>query len=292
MSTRSLSVLLLAVFPLLINGFSLQNPSSSSSNSPRLSHAALAAQSLTSSGGNNDDDIAENSRRALLISSAATVLGVAASSSGLISGPSSSSITAAAAAASNNNIQVVPSVNEAIQLIDASCDRSFLHAVVASDYRFLYRGIDESVGTPTVRKEAHDLLDLETYKSEEALQFFTKLETSVLQNDPVKPSNGHLGITSATSAATWGTTAASIWPLGEDAHFAWFEKGGEFWPRPMAMADRKEMIIDGRDCGKESLEDALRGDNWEVLFSGQSFLAVPVRFEQELREGLKNSFIM
>ena len=39
-----------------------------------------------------------------------------------------------------------------------------------------------------------------------------------------------------------------------------------------------------------SLDDALVGDNWEVLFRADKFIAVPVKFEDELRRELKRSF--
>jgi len=201
---------------------------------------------------------------------------------------------------SNNNVQTLATVADAIQWIDDHCDRRFLHAVVASDYRFLYRGVDTSNNSISIRREAPDLLSPETY-GPEALPFFQKLET-LLQDEPVHPSNGHLATTSAQDAAAWGTTAASIWPMGGggggggDAHYAWFQDGGLFYPRggkdAALVLDRKSIIVDGRDCGKDSLEDALRGDSWEIMVATPAFLAVPVSKENELRERLRNSFLV
>jgi len=180
------------------------------------------------------------------------------------------------------------SVAEAVQWIDEFCDRRFLHAVVASDHRFLYRGVGEEAEI-SIRNEEPDLLSPETY-GPEALPFFRDLE-SLLQDDAVKPSNGHLATTSAKDAAAWGT-AASIWPMGPAAHYAWFQDGGLFYPRATSSLDRKSIVVDGRDCGRDSLEDALRSDSWEVLVATPTFLAVPVSKENELREVFRNSFLM
>ena len=107
---------------------------------------------------------------------------------------------------------------------------------------------------------------------------------------PVRPSNGHLATTCPKAAGEWGV-AASIWPIGEvNVHFAWFADGGLFWPRPEGAS--QDIIVDGRDCGKMSLEDALVGDNWEVLFQTEKFVAIPVKFEDELRKELKKSFVI
>ena len=101
---------------------------------------------------------------------------------------------------------------------------------------------------------------------------------------------GHLATTCPKAAGEWGI-AASIWPIGEDGvHFAWFADGGLFWPRPEGAS--QDVIVDGRDCGQMSLEDALVGDNWEVLFQTEKFVAIPVKFEDELCKELKKSFVI
>lgn len=185
------------------------------------------------------------------------------------------------------------SIPNVIQWIDHFCDRRFLHAVVASDYRFLYRGVppNDPPSTAMLRSEAPDLLSLDTYGSTGALQFFQDLETT-LRRDAVRPSNGHLATTSVGDATLWGN-AASIWPMGQAAHYAWFHDGGSFYPRNTNVdVDRNSIIVDGRDCGKDSLEDALRSDSCEILVATTSFLAVPVSMEKELREGLKKSFLV
>jgi len=98
---------------------------------------------------------------------------------------------------------------------------------------FLYWGIDSNNNSISIRREEPDLLSPEMY-GPEALPFFEKLET-LLQDKLVNPSNGHLATTLAHDTAAWGTTAASIWPMGGDggggdAHYAWFQDRGLFYP--------------------------------------------------------------
>ena len=160
-----------------------------------------------------------------------------------------------------------------------------------------------------VRTETPDLLLPGNYGNDNdaALRFFKNLEET-LKNDPVRPSNGHLATTSAQDAAAWGT-AASIWPLAastkkegepDETHYAWFQKGGLFYPRnddngdaaAVWELDRSSIIVDGRDCGRDSLEDALRGDGWEIMVATPQFLAVPASMDAELRQALRNSFLL
>lgn len=231
----------------------------------------------------HEQKAAMSRRNVLLASLSAATVAAGASSASLLSGRSSNKI--------KSNAVNLATVGEAIAWIDENCDRRFLHAVVASDYRFLYRGVDTT--DISIRNEEPDLLLPETYgSSPEALQFFRELET-VLKDDAVRPSNGHLATTSAQDAAAWGTAAASIWPMGP-AHYAWFQNGGLFYPRASVSSslDRKSIIVDGRDCGKDNLEDALQGDSWEVMVATPCFLTVPLSMETELRDGLQKSFLV
>jgi len=239
---------------------------------------------------NTPEEEKDNSRRNLLLSTAAIGSSVLFATN---NDNISSSINEKKAP---SNIRTISSVKEAIQTIDDSCDRRFLHAVVASDYRFLYRGISDN--KMSIREEPFDLLSDGTYDSPEALKWFQRVE-EVLQNDKVKPSNGHLAITSAEAASAWGTTAASIWPLVQqqgseekEVHYAWFQQGGLFYPPRSMELDRSKLIIDGRDCGRDSLEDALSAKECEILVATTSFLAVPVALEEELRRGLQGAFLM
>ena len=190
---------------------------------------------------------------------------------------------------SSQIVDQVTSVKDAVSLIEKSCNRNFFHGVVSSGYNFLYRGIPTTeMPQSMIRLEQPDLLDPTTYNSNDAVNFFKNLEEETLRESPVKPSNGHLAVTCPRAASEWGM-AASIWPLGEDVHFAWYENGGKFWPRHRV---EDKIIVDGIDCGRQSLEDALMGDSWEVMFSSNLFLAVPLSMEEELREELKKSFIL
>jgi len=127
-----------------------------------------------------------------------------------------------------------------------------------------------------------------------------------MEKGPIRPSNGHLTVTSIEKAKIWGGDAVSIWPLGggkNDVHFAWLEEGGEFWPcsstssRSTVSSEKdlpinRKVVVDGIDCGRMGLEDALEGDGWEVMFKADRFLSVPVSMEKELLDGLRQSFII
>jgi len=188
----------------------------------------------------------------------------------------------------DNQATKVIGIPEAIRWIDQNCDRRFVHAIVASDYQFLYRGAEQAQAS--IRKEVPDLLSPETYDSPAALSFFRDLE-STLVNEPVKPSNGHLATTSILDASKWGT-AVSIWPMS-GAHYAWFQDEGVFYPRRGPIS-RSQIIVDGKDCGKESLEDALRSTSCEVMvfLPSDDFLAVPASMDEELRKAMKEAFIV
>ena len=246
---------------------------------------------------------------------------------------------------------------ECIDWIDQHCDRTFLHAVIASDYHFLYRGITTStmpfVATtvpvmervvsqpattimtslrsllqqPTIQYDIPDLLDIETY-GKDGLQWFQRLE-SILQNETIRPSIGHLGTTIPTEAAIWGNYSASIWPLSRvllyhndstktsiptKNSYAWFHNGGLFYPRPnihQSSSDeiRRSIRIvdgechnnndddndsnDGNDNNIDSLVDALQyKDGCEIMFTANTYLAVPSIYDTALRDQLRQSFLI
>jgi hypothetical protein len=199
-------------------------------------------------------------------------------------------------------IQRLDSLEEALDMIATSCDKRFLHAIVASDYKLLYRGVDagDSRRMITIRREPYDLLDPATYGSKEAVQYFTRLELEHLKDRPLQPSNSHLATTSATAAKAWDGAAVSIWPLQEDdndsVHFAWKEQGGLFWPSSDTAGTQQELssviIVDGVDCGKQSLDDVLQQDNSEVMFRANRFLAVPSSMDDQLIAKLKGAFLI
>lgn len=82
-----------------------------------------------------------------------------------------------------------------------------------------------------------------------------------------------------------------------DIHYAWPEQGGSLEPNlgkdgaPISMALSQQMIVDGIDCGKMSLEDALEG-NMQVLVLAPTFLSVPSHMESSLRKGLQEAFLI
>jgi hypothetical protein len=190
--------------------------------------------------------------------------------------------------------QSVGTVADALEWMDRSCDRRFLHAVVSSNYKFLYRGVPALSGDgPSLRIEAPDLLLLETYGSAAAQEYFVALE-EVLKDELVRPSTGHLATTSIRDASAWGDDVVSIWPCA-GAHYAWYQDFGLFYPRAMdskQSIDRMSLIVDGRDCGKDSLDDALCAPSCEILVATPSFLAVPISMEKELRQELQRSFLV
>ena len=163
---------------------------------------------------------------------------------------------------------------------------------------FLYRGIshlqNDEIRTETMGRETSDLLVEGTYDSPDALPFFQSIQ-NILENETVNPSNGHLTTSSAIDAGKWGV-AASIWPRN-GAHYAWFQDGGLFYPRSISsnggsVVQREDIIVDGKDCGKESLEDALRSESCEVLLATDEVLVVPAAMDQQLREALEGSFLV
>jgi hypothetical protein len=201
--------------------------------------------------------------------------------------------------AASTGIATLTSVQKAVDLIELSGDRRYLHAVVANGYNhFMYRGIptDES-HFPSIRTEPCDLLDPATYDSAAAAEFFLGLD-SAMQNQPIRPSNGHIAVTSPSSAAVWGGAAALIWPLGQNVHYSWLPERNEFWPGSTSnttklFADRQaDVIVDGVNCESMSLEDALKRDAWEIMFRADRFLAVPLPFKSQIVSQLKRSFIV
>jgi len=232
------------------------------------------------------DEVSESSSRRNFILLASSAAAATASSQYFLNSDSSSSSTIPAAFTKALDIP------QAIQWIDDNCDRRYLHAVIASDYKFLYRGVT-NLGPNEIRMERPktDLLSEGTYGSTQALDLFQGVQR-VLEKDAVNPTNGHLATSSAKDAGEWGV-AGSIWPVN-GSHYAWFQDGGLFYPRPnnSAIVARKDLIVDGKDCGKESLEDALRSDSCEVMVASEQFLVVPASMDDRLREALQGSFLV
>lgn len=240
------------------------------------------------------DDESRRSFFTTLTSLPVTVAAVATAGAGILA--------STAPTTPSTTLPKLRTVKDALNLISLRGDRKFLHSVVASDYRFLYRGAAPAPPrsgrrTPTlVSGEAPDLLLPGTYPSPDALAFFQTLERAMVSS-PVRPSNGHLATTSVRDAAEWGSPV-SIWPLdgGWDqyAHFAWYEDAGKFWPRTEGRVGTagEGIIVDGVNCGSVNLEDALRTEGGEVMFGAEEYLEVPAEWDRELREELKGAFLL
>jgi hypothetical protein len=214
----------------------------------------------------NDPSSPDNERRNVL-SLIVVAISAASLSSVVVPDLSSSS--------SIDSSKKLASVDEAIQLIETSCDRRFLHAVVASDYQLMYRrGV--SARTIAIYNDPDTLL-------QSSAQVFSTLEQQ-LQDRPLQPSNSRLAVSHVeTAKQQWGNRVVSVWPLGDNVHFAWPEEGSQF--------GTPSVIVDGVDCGRMSLEDALEGDK-EILFRSDSYLAVPLSMEKELLSKLQAAFLI
>jgi hypothetical protein len=195
------------------------------------------------------------------------------------------------------NPTMLSTVDDVVQWIDTKCDKKFLHAVAASEYRFLYRG-EDITEEPRILAPPPDLLLPGTYGTSEAFTYFRKLE-EIMKDEPVRPGNGHLATTSIIDAAAWGP-AVSVWAAaGVDHHdtgLAWLRDGGSFYP-PQQKDDQNavmaSLVIIGKNCHEEqSLDDVLMNPRAEVMFSATEFLAVPAQWDDLLRSRLRSAFLI
>lgn len=171
-------------------------------------------------------------------------------------------------------ISTVSSVEEALKIIESRGDKRFLHGVVASDYKFLYEQ------TKTIPSD----IDVE--------QIFSKKVPAV--------NNKSRAVVLATTGNLGPKKSASLWPLesamtsDNGIHYAWPEQGGALESNKTDDADvgvAQKMIVDGIDCGKMSLEDALEGE-MQVLVQAPTYLSVPSYMESSLRKGLQGAFLI
>ena len=209
----------------------------------------------------------------------------AASVSASISRRDAIASSIAAASSVHGSRTVVP----ATRVADFICEYSngqFLSSVAAANYRFLYRGLSaEQMSSGghdavVVGDGAYDLLDPETYGSDAAAAYFRELDDEMdARRLGLRPSNSHLATTCPADASTWGP-AASVWPLGPDASFAWFEEDRLFWP--VGTGERTLVTDDS-----SSLSVALCVDGHEVMLrSDGGYLAVPSHLDHQLRQQL------
>jgi len=172
----------------------------------------------------------------------------------------------------------VSTVEEALKIIESIGDKRFLHAMVASDYKFFYEG------SKTVPSDV-DVEDI-----------FSKKVPSIR--------NESRSVILATTGNLSSKKSSSLWPLGNsvgtgngDIHYAWPEQGGALQSNKKddenstSISNAQSMIVDGIDCGKMSLEDALEGD-MQVLVQAPTYLSVPSYMESDLRKGLQEAFFI
>lgn len=186
--------------------------------------------------------------------------------------------------------QILSSVEDAVALIDAQCDRRFLHALVATDYeQLLYRGV-----APKQAKylSAVNTMDSGTSQAKPvATDFMESLESASLVEDFSGSTPFHLTTTGAKATAQ----KMSLWPLGANVHFCWTENEQDrLWSESKGslVTSPQQIIVDGVNCGVMSLEDALERPQGQVMVRADSYLLVPASMEQDLIARLKDSFII
>jgi hypothetical protein len=144
-------------------------------------------------------------------------------------------------------------------LIESSCDKRFLHTVVASDYKNLYQ--------PT--NHGDDLS--EKLHSNQIVTKIKSFKQELLLNDNNNNNAGTMTMT--TTIVNTGNLAdkgdVSSWPLMDTTldkkiHYVWPQKGGILDEATIGNA----IIVDGIDCGKmASLEgdmQVLVGAKWSL----------------------------
>jgi hypothetical protein len=174
-------------------------------------------------------------------------------------------------------------VDQAVEIIETSCDRRFLHAVVASDYHFLYKEASTATNQIYIESGKDNIVvsSIMAAKDLEALE-------GKLQDRPLQPSASRLGFANPKDVNSNNKDVTSIvWPLGENVHFAWMEQGTSF----ESIREDDNVIVDGVDCGRMALEDALEGGK-QVIFQSEQYLSVPRSMEKELLTKLQSAFII
>ena len=195
---------------------------------------------------------------------------------------------------------VATNTKQIAEYITKECNSEFLRSVVKSNYNFLYRGLSPEqskvVGSGKksrailLKNEPFDLLDPSTYESNEGAAYFQRIEDDMISKGlNMKASNSHMGTTCPKEASKWGQ-AVSVWPLGEQGvEFAWIAEGGYFWPN----SNEKQTIVTTsskkqNQNGRSTLDFALQGDTWDIMFRADSgFLVVPAALDEELKRYLQ-----
>ncbi|CAJ1954668.1 unnamed protein product [Cylindrotheca closterium] len=179
-------------------------------------------------------------------------------------------------------------VDQALEIIENQCDRRFLHAVVASDYRLLYQQmaapLDNQLQVSVLRTDQ----DVSVLKSSILSSGDLDVIDAKLKDRPMKvDASCQLAFANPKDVATDEDHIVSIWPLGEQVHFTWMEDKTSL----ASIGVDDKIIVDGIDCGRMSLEDALE-EGKQVLLRSETYLAVPRSLEKELIAKLQNAFLI
>lgn len=190
------------------------------------------------------------------------------------------------------------SISDTARLIITQCPASFRRAVRDSGGAFLYRGGSSSTfsdkDSVDLQSPIPDLLQWETYQSQQAVDFFMCLEDA-LPESVVRPSVGHIGTSNIRVAKQWGTPAVSVWPLCHELSYLWpINEELIYLPNDCQLS---------RFCINQELEVALIKGK-EVLFASQtsideeegsydvtpcSFLSCPSQYDKELKRLLSQN---
>mmetsp|Transcript_15840 Transcript_15840/g.15210 ORF Transcript_15840/g.15210 Transcript_15840/m.15210 type:complete len:388 (-) Transcript_15840:391-1554(-) len=103
-------------------------------------------------------------------------------------------------------------------------------SAVKNSGRCLYRGESSCGISPVLLSPDFDLLDPSTYASSVASDYFSTLDTTMVEQgiNSVHPSIGHIGTSNAMKAGEWGPVC-SVWPV-DALHYAFFSAGEkELW---------------------------------------------------------------
>jgi len=258
----------------------------------RLQQSSKAASSSSS-----EEAVLVLGRRELLAASCCAVVG-----STFVAWQQQQQQQASSSSASNSDTLYLTSVEDALAVIDEQCDRRFLHAVVASDYRLLYSYYDQDTptqpppppNTPRIFKGKTE--PYPTDSKPKAKDFFQALAEQQLASVTTKNPHYQLVVTQPGDRH-----AMSLWPLAgskkEDTtvHFAWpRDEQTVLWDQHTGsvMNPSQKLVVDGIDCGVMSLEDALERSNGQVLVYTSSYLLLPRTMEADLLSKLKESFII
>ncbi|KAL3939151.1 MAG: hypothetical protein SGBAC_006077 [Bacillariaceae sp.] len=236
------------------------------------------------------DTVEDEQRRNLMISSG---LGMIGASFGLLNKNSLLKGVGTQQAVGSAVVSRQLVVDQALEIIENQCDRRFLHAVVASDYQLLYQmaPLDNRVSVLRTDQDA-SVLQSSMLTSVDLKVIDAKLKDRPMNVDascqlafanPKDVPNRKPGMTINDD-----DHIVSIWPLGEEVHFTWMEQEGTSLA---SIGVDDKIIVDGIDCGRMSLEDALE-EGKQVLLRSETYLAVPRSLEKELIAKLQSAFLI